>query len=121
MTPVNDRETPLPLHPVNVVDLVYALVGSLVIGGIAFTLGGERFPLEERVRSALVPIATGLVGYIFYTIVALAFPESDYMQILWRQGAAGHWVAPLVSVLFAVTGLIVWILKPGRVFWKRAA
>jgi len=40
------------------------------------------------------------------------------VQLLMRQGAVGHWVAPLVSLLFAVTGLFVWILKPGRVFWK---
>jgi beta-N-acetylhexosaminidase len=113
-------EPPLPDTPVNLVDLVYSLVGATVIAGIAFTLGGDRFPLEERVRSALVPLASGLVGYIFYTIVARAFPESDYVRMLIQQSLVGHWVAPLISVLFAVTGVIVWHLKPGRVFWRRA-
>jgi hypothetical protein len=56
------------------VDLIYSVLGSLLIAGIAFTLGEERFPLEERVRSALVTLASGLVGYIFFTIVAMAFP-----------------------------------------------
>jgi hypothetical protein len=113
-------EPPLPSKPVDMVDLVYSLLGAILIGGIAFTLGGERFPLEERVRSALVAIAVGLVGYIFFTIIAMAFPQTAYMNNIIRQSAAGHWVAPLVTILFAVIGVLVWHLKPGRVFWKRA-
>jgi beta-N-acetylhexosaminidase len=115
--------TPIPPppprpKPVNFVDLVYSLLGAMLIGGIAFTLGGERFPLEERVRSALVAIAAGLVGYIFFTIAAIAFSQTDYMDSIIRQNAAGHWVAPLITLLFAIIGVLVWHLKPGRVFWK---
>lgn len=106
--------------PVDLLDLVYALAGAVVIAGIAFTLGGDRFPLEERVRSALVPVASGLVGYIFYTMAARAFPNSEFMHSLVRQSGAGHWAAPLVSVVFAVLGVIIWHLKPGRVFWRKA-
>jgi hypothetical protein len=113
-------DPPLPRHPVDYIDLVYSVLGASLIALIAFTLGGDRFPLEERVRSALVPLATGLVGYIFFTIFAITFPGSPYIQLLIRQGAVGHWVAPLISLLFAVAGLFVWILKPGRVFWKDA-
>ncbi|RMF05594.1 MAG: hypothetical protein D6768_00965 [Chloroflexi bacterium] len=111
---------PLPDNPVIMMDLVYSILGSLLIAVIAFTLGGDWFPLEERVRSALVPVATGLVGYIFYTIVARAFPSAEYVQILIQQNATGHWVAPLFSILFAVVGVIVWHLKPGRLFWKQS-
>ncbi len=108
-----------PPDPVDLFDLIYSLVGVAAIAGIAFTLGGDRFPLEERVRSALVPIATGLVGYIFYTMVVRAFPDSEYVLQLTRQGTAGNWAAPLVTLLFAVVGLLIWHLKPGRVFWKK--
>jgi len=105
--------------PLNIIDLAYSLLGMLLIGGIAFTLGGDRFALEERVRSALVAIAVGLVGYVVYAIVAMAFPHSSYMVNIVQQNAASHWVAPLVSVVFAVGGVLVWHLKPGRVFWKK--
>ena len=104
------------LRPVDVIDLVYTLLGIMVIGGIAFTLGGDRFSLEERVRPALVAIALGLVGYICYTIAAIAFDDSIYMRSLIERNANGHWVAPLISLLFAVMGVIAWFLKPGRVF-----
>ncbi len=117
-TPFVEPEPQLPDRPVNVADLIYSVLGSVLIAGIAFTLGGDRFPLEERVRSALVPLAAGLVGYIFYTIAAMAFPRSEYMQTLILQNASGHWVAPLVSLVFAVVGVIVWHLKPGRVFGR---
>lgn len=117
--PLAQLDPPFPATPVDLLDLVYAMLGSAVIGGIAFMLGEERFPLEERVRSALVPVASGLVGYIFYTLAARAFPDSPYIQTLVQQSATGHWVAPLVSVLFAVVGIIVWHLKPGRVFWRK--
>jgi hypothetical protein len=100
-------------------DLAYALLGMLLIGGIAFSLGEERFSLEERVRPALVAIAFGLVGYVVYTMVALAFPHAEYVDFLVEQGAAGHWVAPLVSLLFAIGGMVAWYLKPGRIFWVK--
>lgn len=121
VTPAAATQANLPAggSPVDLVDLVYAILGSMAIAGIAFTLGGDRFPLEERVRSALVPVASGLVGYIFYTIAARAFPGSEFMQSLVRQNMAGHWVVPLVSIIFAVMGVILWHLKPGRVFWKK--
>jgi hypothetical protein len=64
-----------PPKPVNVIDLAYSLLGMVVVAGIAFTLGGDRLQLEERVRSALVAIAFGLVGYVGYTILALAMPR----------------------------------------------
>jgi len=105
-------EPPLP-PPVSFIDLAYALIGMMVIGGIAFTLGGDRFSLEERIRPALVAVAMGLVGYIGYTIVAMMYPEADLVM----RGATGHWVAPLVSLIFAIIGVIAWFFKPGRIFW----
>lgn len=105
--------------PVTFIDLAYALLGMVLIGGIAFSLGEDRFSLEERIRPALVAIAFGLVGYISYTMVALAFPRSAYLDFLVEQGAANHWVAPLVSLLFAISSMIAWYLKPGRVFWVK--
>jgi len=107
-------------RPVIFIDLAYSLLGMLLIGGIAFTLGGERFSLEERVRPALVAIAAGLVGYILYVIVAMSSPQAGYLHNIIEQNAAGHWVAPLVSLLFAIGGTVAWYLKPGRVFWKEA-
>jgi beta-N-acetylhexosaminidase len=105
-------ESPLP-PPVSFVDLVYALIGMMVIGGIAFTLGGDRFSLEERIRPALMAVAMGLVGYIGYTILAMMYPEGDLVM----RGATGHWVAPLVSLIFAIGGGMAWFFKPGRIFW----
>ncbi len=121
-TPAFNAESggPFAGSPVDALDLVYSLLGSLLIAGIAFMLGGERFPLEERVRSALVPVATGLIGYIAYTILARGFPDSAYIQLLAKENVGSHWVAPLVSILFAVVGVIVWHLKPGRVFWRKS-
>lgn len=110
---------PPPARPVNVVDLAYSLLGMLVIAGISFTLGGDRLLLEERVRSALVAIAFGLVGYVIYTIMALAWPRSGFFGSLIQQGATGHWVTPLVSLLCAITGTVIWYLKPGRVFGSK--
>jgi hypothetical protein len=106
--------------PVTFIDLAYALLGMLLIGGIAFSLGEDRFSLEERIRPALVAIAFGLVGYVSYTMVALAFPRSPYLDFLVEQGAANHWVAPLVSLLFAISSMITWYLKPGRIFWVKS-
>lgn len=118
--------TPVPLvvalpppRPVNVVDLVYSLLGMIVIGGIAFTLGSDRLQLEERVRSALVAIASGLVGYVGYTILAMAVPRTGFWGTIIDAGAADHWVTPLVSLLFAIMGTVGWYLKPGRVFGAR--
>jgi hypothetical protein len=31
-------------------------------------------------------------------------------------GAADHWVTPLISLLFAIVGTVIWYLKPGRIF-----
>ena len=62
-------------------------------------------------------MALGLVGYITYTIVAMTFPKTSYMASLVERGATGHWVAPLVSLLFAIAGIVAWYLKPGRIFW----
>jgi hypothetical protein len=108
-----------PLRPVNAVDLAYSLLGILVIAGISFTLGSDRLLLEERVRSALVAIAFGLVGYVIYTIMALAWPRSGFFGLLIQQGATGHWVTPLVSLLCAITGTVIWYLKPGRVYGSK--
>jgi beta-N-acetylhexosaminidase len=109
--------------PVDLIDLIYALLGSIVIAGIAFTLGGDRLLLEERVRSALVAIAFGLVGYIGYTLLALLSSRSGWFGTIVEQGANGHWVTPLVSLLFAIVGTVIWYLKPGRIYgikWPKA-
>jgi beta-N-acetylhexosaminidase len=116
-TPVLSKSLPPP-RPAAFIDLIYSLLGAILIGGISFTLGGERFSLEERVRSALVAIAAGLVGYILYTILGMALPKTEYMNMIIRQSATRHWVAPLITLLFAIVGVLVWHLKPGRVFWK---
>jgi beta-N-acetylhexosaminidase len=111
-----------PARPVNVIDLVYSLLGMLAIAGIAFTLGGDRLFLEERVRSALVAIACGLVGYVGYTLLAMATPQSGIFGPIIEQGAIGHWVTPLVSLLCAIVGTVLWYLKPGRIVgskWPR--
>lgn len=108
-----------PPRPVNLVDLVYSLLGSLVIAGIAFTLGGERLLLEERVRSALVAIACGLIGYIAYTLLALLSSRSGWFGAIVDQGIASHWVTPLVSLLFAIVGTVIWYMKPGRIYRAR--
>lgn len=118
-TPVPLPPSPPP-KPVDIVDLIYSLLGSVLIGGIAFTLGGDRFPLEERVRSALVAVAFGLVGYIAYTIVVMGFPDVWHINTITRQNIPNHWVAPLVSLVFAIMGVFMWHLKPGRIFWKKA-
>lgn len=120
-TPPPPAVTLLPARPVNVVDLVYSLLGMLVIGGIAFTLGSDRLQLEERVRSALVAIASGLVGYVGYTILALVWPRSGFLGTMIDVGAVDHWVTPLVSLLFAIVGTVVWYLKPGRLFGNNAS
>lgn len=106
-------------RPINVVDLAYSLLGMIVIGGIAFTLGGDRFSLEERVRPALVAIALGLVGYIIYAIIVMISPRFGFLSQIVELGTTGHWVAPLVSLLFAIMGTIAWFLKPGRIFWVK--
>jgi beta-N-acetylhexosaminidase len=110
---------PPPARPVNGFDLVYSLLGIIVIGGIAFTLGSDRLQLEERVRSALVAIASGLVGYVGYTILAMAAPRTGFWGTIIDIGAADHWITPLVSLLFAIVGTVIWYLKPGRVFGAR--
>lgn len=112
-----------PPKPVDLIDLIYALLGSIVIAGIAFTLGGDRLLLEERVRSALVAIASGLVGYIGYTLLALLSSRSGWFGTIVELGAGGHWVTPLVSLLFAIVGTVIWYLKPGRIYgikWPKA-
>ena len=89
----------------------------MLISGIGFALGGDRFSLEERVRPAMVAIALGLVGYISYIFMAMLVPRTSYLGDLVEQGMRGHWVAPLISLLGAVLGVVAWYLKPGRVFW----
>jgi hypothetical protein len=108
-----------PPRPVDWVDLIYSLLGSLVIAGIAFTLGGERLLLEERVRSALVAIACGLIGYIAYTLLALLSSPAGWFGTIVDQGTGGHWVTPLVSLLFAIVGTVIWYMKPGRIYRAR--
>lgn len=120
-TPPPPLPTLRPARPVNEVDLVYSLLGMLVIGGIAFTLGSDRLQLEERVRSALVAIASGLVGYVGYTILAMVLPRSGFLGTMIDVGAVDHWVTPLVSLLFAIVGTVVWYLKPGRILGNDAA
>lgn len=105
--------------PLNFVDLAYSLLGMIVIGGIAFTLGGDRFSLEERVRPALVAIAIGLVGYISYTLIVRLYPRFGYFGSIVELGTTGHWVAPLISLIFAIVGVVAWFLKPGRIFWPK--
>jgi hypothetical protein len=108
-----------PARPVNVIDLAYSLLAMIVIAGIAFTLGGDRLLLEERVRSALVAIACGLVGYVGYTILAMLVPRLGFVGAIIDEGATSHWVTPLISLLFAVVGTVIWYLKPGRVFGSK--
>ncbi len=105
---------PPPARPVSFIDLFFAMMSTLVIAGIAFVIGSERLSLEERVRSALVAVACGLIGYVSYTILALVAPRSGALGAIIDQGAAGHWVTPLVSLLFAILGTVIWYLKPGR-------
>ena len=107
----------LQAKPVDLLDLLYSLGGILLISGIGFALGGDRFSLEERVRPAMVAIALGLVGYISYIFMAMLVPRTSYLGDLVEQGMRGHWVAPLISLLGAVLGVVAWYLKPGRVFW----
>ncbi len=106
----------LQAKPVDLLDLIYSLVGILLISGIGFALGGDRFSLEERIRPAMVAIALGLVGYISYIFMAMLFPQSSYIGGLIKQGMTGHWVAPLISLLGAIMGVVAWYLKPGRGF-----
>ena len=70
--------------------------------------------MEERVRPALVAMALGLVGYITYTIVAITFPKASYVASLIERGATGHWVAPLISLLFAIAGIVAWGIRQSR-------
>jgi beta-N-acetylhexosaminidase len=119
-TPVIFEPPPPPSSPLSLVDLAYSLLGMLLIGGIAFTIGGDRFSLEERVRPALVAVALGLVGYIFYAFMAMTSPPNGYMHDIVQRNSSGHWVAPLISLAFAIMGMIAWYLKPGRIFWKKA-
>ncbi|MCB0208847.1 MAG: hypothetical protein KDJ52_05945 [Anaerolineae bacterium] len=112
-------QPPLPSRPVTFIDLIYSIAVSLTIGGIAFTLGGDRFILEERLRGALVALASGLVGYIFFTIIGMAFYKVDFVERFIRQNITDHWVAALFALVFSIVGVLVWHLKPGRVFWKK--
>ncbi len=118
-TPFIGGEPTMPARPVNYVDLAYSALAALLIGAIAFTLGGDRFSLEERIRPALVAMAFGLIGYISFTIAALTFPDSPYLAELVIRNTIGHWVAPLITLLFAIAGMIAWYLKPGRIFWVK--
>lgn len=117
--PLPPSVPPPPARPVNVIDLAYSLLGMVVIAGIAFTLGGDRLSLEERVRSALVAIACGLVGYVGYTILAMAMPRTGFVGSIVDEGAVSHWVTPLISLLCAILGTAVWYLKPGRIVGSR--
>jgi uncharacterized membrane protein YhhN len=87
----------------------------IVIAGIAFTLGGDRLLLEERVRSALVAIACGLVGYVSYILLAMLLPRLGFIGVIVDEGATSHWVTPIVSLLFTIVGTVIWYLKPGRI------
>ena len=40
-------------------------------------------------------------------------PQADIVE----RGAIGHWVAPLISLVFAIIGVAAWFFKPGRIFW----
>jgi beta-N-acetylhexosaminidase len=104
-----------PVRPINYMDLVYSMLATLVIGGIAFTLGSERLLLEERLRSALVAVACGLVGYIGYALLVMTPARPSMFEVIVEQGSTGHWVAPLISLLFAIIGTMIWYLKPGRI------
>jgi hypothetical protein len=115
-TPVILPPPPPPVKPVTMVDLIYSLLGMFLIGGIAFTLGNDRFALEDRVRSALVAIAIGLVGYILYTVIAMMLTQAGYTNDMSRES---RWIAPLVSLIFAIGGLLVWNLKPGRFLGRK--
>lgn len=103
-----------PGQPVSFIDLLYSLMMIIIVGGVAFTLGGDRFALEERVRPALVAVAFGLLGYIAFTIVGMVFFDSNYIGPIVERNNRGHWIAPLISFLFAVAGVAAWFLKPGR-------
>jgi beta-N-acetylhexosaminidase len=113
------KTSPSPAKPVSLIDLVFSILGITVIAGIAFVLGGDRLSLEERVRSALVAIAAGLVGYVSYTILTLIAPASGLWGTMIQPGANSYWVTLLVSVLFAIVGTGIWYLKPGRAFGNR--
>ena len=82
---------------------------------------------KGRSRKKLVPspvkevaVAAGLVGYIGYILVAMSVPPTGSVGRIIEQGMAGHWVAPLISLLCAILGMVTWYLKPGRVFWAEA-
>jgi beta-N-acetylhexosaminidase len=113
-TSIPAQTTGPPIRPVGSLDLAFSLLAALVIGGIAFTLGGERLWLEERVRSALVALAFGLVGYICYAILVMWPTRPAIFEVIATQGASGHWAPPLITLLFAIIGTIGWYLKPGR-------
>lgn len=101
-----------PVKSVSGVGLVYTIVGALLIGGVGFVLGGERFSLEERVRPALVALAFALVSYSIYAVAGII----GYRATLVELGRENRGVAPLISLICAIVSMGVWFLKPGRIF-----
>lgn len=101
-----------PVKPVSGVGLVYTIVGALLIGGVGFVLGGERFSLEERVRPALVALAFALVSYSLYAVAGVI----GYRAALVELGRENRGVAPLISLICAIVSMGIWFLKPGRIF-----
>jgi len=111
-TPIATPLPPTPAKPVSGLGLFFTLVGALLVGGIGFTLGGERFSLEERIRPALVAVAFALVSYCLYAMAGFM----GYGGEVVRQGSENVLFAPLISLVSAIICMIIWFLKPGRIF-----
>ncbi len=112
---------PLPVKSVTRsitwIDLIFSFVGIMIVGLLGFFGGGARFLLEERIRPFLISLAFGLAGYIFYGFITYwAFPETGYQRIIIEEGIKNHWLAPIISTMGSAIAVIIWFLKPGRLF-----
>lgn len=109
-----------PLAPSSrMMALVYSLLGTMLIGGVAFILGEDRLILEKRIRSVLVAVACGLIGYISYLIFIMAFEDIQVLDVMVNGQPINYLGAPIASLVFALAGMVVWYLKPGRIRWRK--
>lgn len=85
-------------------DLFLSLLMLIGVGVVVFTVSA-RGPLEIRLWPVLLAAAVGLIGYVLYGIFAVQLAEIGWLGKLIRQNTHIHWLTPLVTLVFAVTGL----------------
>ncbi len=82
--------------------LVLIVVGVMIVR--LFTPVG--IPLEARLWPALVAAALGLTGYVLYGIFAIQLSQVEILGGWVRYNTQWHWLTPLVTMIFALMGLV---------------